>query len=51
MLALIVLVWQAARVVAIAKAQARRREAAGKGDGDKGSGMVYSTYIKWQLVN
>ena len=49
--ALIVLVWHAARDVTNAKAKARRTEAAGRCDGDKGSGMVYSTYIKWQLVN
>ena len=50
MLTLIVWVWQAARVVAIAKAQAIRSDAVGRGDDDKGSGMVCSTYIKWQLI-
>lgn len=50
------LVWQALRVVASASAQAIRRERLGMDAGNdldsgKGSGMVDSTYIKWQLVN
>lgn len=50
------LVWQAARVVAMAKAQARRKVLAGDGrdsdrGNDKGSDMIGSTYIKRQLVS